>query len=223
MSQGSSRHLQEVVEAIQEWSTRNKMMINPKKTKNMWIFFNTMIPEPAPLVIVRDVVERVISHKLLGVWQQNNLKWNLHVESIVKKANKRVYNLRECRRANLPLEVGITCYESKIRPILEYAAPIWSGLPQYLTDEIESIQIRCIKILGMSHHNYKALEQRRAELTVKELQRILNDPTNPCNKFIPQPLIHEHNLRTRKNLLHTISYAERHQQSFIPRAISLLK
>ena len=31
----------------------------------------------------------------------------------------------------------------------------------------------------MSHHNYKALEQRRAELTVKELQRILNDPTNP--------------------------------------------
>ena len=198
VSQGSSSHMQEVVEAIQEWSTRNKMMINPKKTKNMWIFFNMMIPEPAPLVIGRDVVERVISHKLLGVWQQNNLKWNLHVESIVKKANKRVYNLRECRRANLPLEVGITCYESKIRPILEYAAPIWSGLPQYLTDEIESIQNRCIRILGMSHHNYKALEQRRAELTVKELQRILNDPTNPCNKFIRQPLIYEHNLRTRK-------------------------
>ena len=84
----------------------------------------------------------------------------------MKKANKHVYNLRECRRANLPLEVGIT-YESKIRPILEYAAPIWNGLPWYLIDEIESIQNRCIKILRISH-NFKTLEQRRAELIVKE-------------------------------------------------------
>ena len=75
----------------------------------------------------------------------------------------------------------------------------------------------------ISHHNFKTLEQRRAELTVKELQRILNDPTNPCNKFIPQPSIHEHDLRIRKNLPHIISYTKRHQQSFIPRAISLLK
>ena len=66
--------MQEAVEAIQEWSTRNKMIINPKKTKDMWICFNTLIPEPAPLVIGSNVVERVKSHKLLGVWQQNSLK-----------------------------------------------------------------------------------------------------------------------------------------------------
>ena len=135
----------------------------------------------------------------------------------MKKANKRIYNLRECCRANLPLEVGITCYESKMRPILEYAAPL------YLIDEIESIQKRCIKILGISHHNFKTLEQRRAELTVKEHQRILNDPTNSCNKFVPQPSIDEHDLTTRKNLPHITSYTKRHQQSFISRAISLLE
>ncbi|CAB4008474.1 Hypothetical predicted protein [Paramuricea clavata] len=97
----------------------------------------------------------------------------------------RVFSLRECRRANLPPEFGIACYESKIRPVLEYAAPIWGGLPQYLTDEIESIQNRCIKILGTSRCNFETLEQRRAHLTVKEYQRILSDPTNPCNKLIP--------------------------------------
>ena len=93
-------------------------------------------------------MERVKSHKLLSVWHQNSLKWNCHVENIVKKANKRVFNLRECHRANLPPEVGITCYESKIRPVLEYAAPIWDGLPQYLVDEIESIQNRSSAHLG---------------------------------------------------------------------------
>ena len=46
------------------------------------------------------------SHKLLGVWHQNNLKSNLHVENIVRKANKCSKSLKECRRANLPLEVG---------------------------------------------------------------------------------------------------------------------
>ena len=81
-------------------------------------------------------MERVKSHKLLGVWHQNNLKWNLHVESIVKKANKCLYSLRECRKANLPLEVGITCYKSRIRPILEYAAPIWSGLRNILLTKV---------------------------------------------------------------------------------------
>ena len=105
---------------MQDWSTKNNMIINPKKTKDIWICFNTAIPEPDPLLIGSEVVERVKSHKLLGAWHQNNLKWNLHVESIVKKANKCLYSLRECRRANLPSEVGITCYESRIRPILEY-------------------------------------------------------------------------------------------------------
>ena len=120
VSQDTSSHMQEALEAVQEWSNRKKMTINPNKTKDMWICFFTAIPEPEPLVFGNEVVERVKSHKLLGVWYQNSLKWNCHVENIVKKANKRVFNLRECRRANLPLEVGITCYESKIRPVLEY-------------------------------------------------------------------------------------------------------
>ena len=223
VSQGSSSHMQEALEAVQEWSNRNKMTINSKKTKDMWICFNTAIPVPEPLVIGNEVVERVNSHKLLGVWHQNNLKWNCHVKNIVTKANKRMFSLRECRRANLPPEVGIACYESKIRPVFEYAAPIWGGLPQYLIDEIESIQNRCIKILGTSRCNFETLEQRRAHLTVKEYQRILSDPTNRCNKLIPQPFTHEHDLRTTNNLPYVVSYTKRHRQSFIPRAISLLK
>ena len=131
--------------------------------------------------------------------------------------------MRECRRANLHSEVGMTSYESRLRPILEYAAPIWSGLPQYLIDEIESIQNRCMKMLGTPRDNFKTLEQRRANLTIKEFQKIQNDPTNPCNKFIPQPSTHEHDLRTRTNLPYVISYTKRQQQSFIPRAISFLK
>ena len=67
VSQGSTNHMQMALEAMQDWSTRNNMIINPKKTKDMWICFNTTIPEPDPLLIGSEVVERVKSHKLLGV------------------------------------------------------------------------------------------------------------------------------------------------------------
>jgi hypothetical protein len=34
-----------------------------------------------------DVVERVSSFKLLGVWLTNNLSWDIHIDKILKKAN----------------------------------------------------------------------------------------------------------------------------------------
>ena len=80
-----------------------------------------------------------------------------------------------------------------------------------------------MKILGTPRDTFKTLEQRRTDLTIKEFQKIQSDPTNPCNKFIPKPSTHEHDLRTRSNLPYVMSFTKRHQQSFIPRAILLLK
>ena len=87
----------------------------------MWISFRKHSIEPETLRINNAQVERVSQFKLLGVWQQNNLRWNYHVEQTIKKACKRLYHLRECRKARLPTEVGITVYCTKIGPLLEYA------------------------------------------------------------------------------------------------------
>ena len=124
--------------------------------------------EPPPLLIGNDVIERVNSFKLLGVWIQDNLKWNTHIEETTKKACKRLFYLRECRWANLPSEVGLTCYKTKIRPVLEYAAPVWAGLPQYLIDEIENIQARSLRTLNVPSDTVPPLKQRRDTFTTRE-------------------------------------------------------
>ena len=49
------------------------------------------------------------------------MKWNIHVESIVKKASKRVYMLRILRRSNAKMETLIAIYITVIWPMLEYA------------------------------------------------------------------------------------------------------
>jgi hypothetical protein len=74
------------------------MTINVKKTKDMWICFTESVLEPPPVYIGDELVERVDKFKLLGMGLQNNLKWNNHV------ANRQVYILRECRKANLPVK-----------------------------------------------------------------------------------------------------------------------
>ena len=57
--------------------------------------------------------------------------------------NTRKKCLKKCRLTDRQL---MLVYCSIIRSVLEYASPAWTGLTQYLSDQIESIQKRALKI-----------------------------------------------------------------------------
>ena len=44
-------------------------------------------------------------------------------------------------------ESSYVAYCSIIRSVLEYESPVWAGLTQYLSDQIESAQKRALKII----------------------------------------------------------------------------
>ena len=159
VSAASGSNLQKSINEINNWATLNRMTVNVKKTKD--ISFTDAVPEPPRLYIGNEPIERVNVFKLLGVSIQNNLKWNAHVEEIIRKANKRLFHLRESRKSKSPVEIGIITYQSKIRPILEYASPVWAGLPNYLRDEIERVQFRSLRNVGMEKDYLKPLYERR--------------------------------------------------------------
>ena len=142
VERGTCSTMQEAVDGLSGWADTNKMVLNPKKTKDMWICFIDSIPELPRMQLKNEEVERVKSFKLLGTRCQNDLKWNEHIDQITCKANKRLYHLRQCRKSQLPTEIGLATYTSKIRPVLEYASPVWAGLPAYLQQKIERIQAR---------------------------------------------------------------------------------
>ena len=119
----STSHMQDVTNNLEAWATNNKMVLNENKSKEMWICFKKSCPSPEPIKINGIELERVEAFKLLGLFVRNDLKWNTHIQDIVSRAGRRMYYLRECRRANLPLEVGLTTYFSKFRPLLEYTSP----------------------------------------------------------------------------------------------------
>ena len=109
----------------------------------------------------------------------DNLTWNEHVTHIVKKGSKRLYAKRALKKCRLTDRQLILVYCSIIRSVLEYASPTWADLTQYLSDQIESIQKRGLKIIFPSLRYEDALKksglillrQRREDACITFLKR----------------------------------------------------
>ena len=67
VKEGAVSHMQ-VLNSMQKFADANKMTLNSKKTKDMWISFRDCIPEPPHLSIDSEMIETTSSFKLLGVW-----------------------------------------------------------------------------------------------------------------------------------------------------------
>ena len=140
---------------------------------------------------------------------------------MTKKANKRLFLLRECRKANLPKDVGTALYNTKIRPLLEYASLVWEGLPNYLSEEVQRVQDHSLSIIGVPRTALPALHERRSTATKGEFEKILKDESDPNNVFVKSAPKNQYNLRFRRSTYIEMSGPDRHQRSFIPRAHKL--
>ena len=94
-----------IVDQISDYANERGMRLNPKKCKDMVITFLKYKLIENDIFIGGDVVERVSSFKLLGVWLTNNLSWDIHVDKILKKANSRIYALRLSKKASPALNI----------------------------------------------------------------------------------------------------------------------
>ena len=92
---GEISHVQ-ALDIIENWSVSNKMTINVKKTKGMWICFTESVLEPPPVYIGDELVERVDTNL-------NYLEWGFKTTSngtimlkllYSRKANRQVYILK---------------------------------------------------------------------------------------------------------------------------------
>ena len=161
-----------------------RMKLSPTKCKEMLINFmsnhNFIVN---PVVIGRNTIERVMTYKLLGVYVSNDLKWNHHVEVIVQKGNRRLYSLRVLKQYGAPPASLAKVYTTIVRPVIEYAAPVWQNIPDFLSYKIESIQKRAMRIIfplmnykeTLNALNLTTLSDRRAHLCQVYIDRLQNE------------------------------------------------
>ena len=177
--------LQQETDSLCNWSNINGMRVNPDKTKEMLIYFGKKYPPNAIPNITLDStsIERVSSFKLLGVYFNNQLTWSDHVSYVVAKASKRIYSITQLTRSGANSKDIVTVYCSIVRPVLEYCCQVWHpGLTKQQSNNIESVQKRCLKIIfpNLSYNtalqisNLEKLSDRREKLVFELFQVIKN-------------------------------------------------
>ena len=146
---------------------------------------------------------------------------------IVKKAGKRLYMLYQLKRAGITQKDLVSVYVSVVRPVLEYACPVWhTNLPQYLSDNIEVIQKRALKCIfpGLGYEeifrrvNLDTLNVRRDSICQKYLDKI-KVGTYRLNYLLPDKRHIKYNVRQQNVNPLPVTRTNRFRKSFIPWAL----
>ena len=121
----SSSVLQESLVQITDWCNLWLFRTNAQKYDCMQI---TRAKEdiPCSYIINDNLLDQVSTHnyKHLGVVISSNLSWKSHVLHTAAKAN-RILGLLKRTFGKCPKAINIG-YKSLVRPILEYACPVWN-------------------------------------------------------------------------------------------------
>jgi hypothetical protein len=180
--------MQETAIYLHDWALNNNMCFNVKKTKEIVFAFGSNFVNTPPIMLGDAVIEQVKEAKILGVTIQSNLKWNSHVENIIKKANKRLYLLRLCKRSGVKSTDLIDIYTSLIRSVLEYCCVVWhSSLPAYLHYDIERVQKRAMRII-FSDNDYDC------SLHMADLETLYIRRERLCTKLFKEMCMPSHKL-----------------------------
>jgi hypothetical protein len=119
-------------------------------------------------------LECVDQEKDLGVLIDQKLEFKQHVQAVVTKANRIVGMLKSAFK-HLDKTSLLLLYKSLVRPILEYASPVWNMLYKREIRAIENVQRRITKLLpSLRELSY---EERLSilDLQTLEFRRLRND------------------------------------------------
>ena len=149
--------LQSDLDCLENWTRSWQVKFNLQKCEAMRIT-HKQDKSKHPYHLSNTELKSVNSCKDLGVHMSRDLSWSNHVNATVNKANK-VVGLLKRTVGSKNREIFSMLYKSLVRPILEYACPVWS--PYLIKDklEIEKVQRRASRI---------ALGQKLREMSYEE-------------------------------------------------------
>ena len=135
---------------ISKWAEKWKVTFNPKKSKDM-IFSKKYLNNSPPLILDNSSIERVNTHKHLGVILESNLDWTKQISNTCLRANHKLSVLRKIKflnRKTLDL-----LYKVIVRSIIDYALPIYANtLKLSEIARLEKIQYQAAKLVTGALH-----------------------------------------------------------------------
>ena len=220
--------LQKDLHAVEKWASDWCITFNASKTEEMIISRKRDKTHP-PLHFMGSQLKPTKSITLLGVVITNTLTWTPYITYLAKKTAKRLYILSRSRDL-LPFKARVTIYKAYIRPLMEYASPIWSGAGNTALGILCRLQRKALRLLNIEdpiNAGIYPLELRRDVATLCTFYRhFFFKPSLEIGTIIP-PVFASSRTTRSSSTAHpycvTIprSRTHLHQSSYVPRACRL--
>lgn len=130
------------------WMHKNSLSINEEKTKFMIFHQKTKMLDPSYLTIKinNHTIEEVCHFKYLGLWIDNKLNWNQHIEKINNKIRKINFTLCQLRNV-LPIKSKYLIFNSHVMSSIRYLLPIWGSASNTKKTETHRLINKSIKLI----------------------------------------------------------------------------
>ena len=176
-----SKILQEDLNKLQEWERNWQMEFHPQKCQVLRITNKTK-PITADYFIHECKLGTEDHAKYLGITLDGKMTWTTHINNTCTKANKALGFIKR-HLSSCPPKVKQQCYESYVRPIVEYSGTVWD--PHQIGDikKIEKIQRSAARFVTNQYDyntpsskilkelDWVPLEERRARSKVTLIKR----------------------------------------------------
>ena len=192
------------------WCSQNNLELNALKTVEMVVDFrkNTL----TPITPCDSPVNTLESFRFLGTILSQDLKWELNISSLTKKAQQRMYFLWQLKKFNLPKTMMVHFYTAIIESILTSSITIWYASANAKDkSRLQRIIRTAEKVIG----NLPTLEDRHTSRTLRQARKIVADSSHPGHSLF-QSLPFGRRLRSIR------TNTTRHKNSFFPSAVGLL-
>ena len=196
--------IQEDINALQIWSHKWQLYFNCSKCKCLHFGKNNPCKEYFFHTDEGNAkIPQCSEEKDLGVIFDTSLKFDLHIDAMVSKANSMI-GLIKRNFSFMNIDMFLHLYKALIRPHLEYGQLIWS--PRFIrqSKKIENVQRRATKIvpclMNLSYDErlrklrLPTLKYRRLRGDMLNVYKILNDDKKGSSHLLP---LHESNHSTR--------------------------
>jgi len=163
--------------SIQSISDEFKLSPNAKKSEVCHFTLSNPNRHWKPKIVLgKNILPVTNSPRYLGVTLDQTLSYQQHIANTVARAKRRL-NIMKCisgKNWGADAKVLQLTYKTLIRPLLEYAAPVWCSASDSLLHDIDSIQHSAAKIIcGLRDTCASAVAEFEADLLPLKSRRQL--------------------------------------------------
>lgn len=198
---------------VDDWAKENKLPLNAAKTKTLLVsgkrLHNMLSPSDMRLNVRANgiALEQCNNAKLLGIVLDENLSFDLYIDSLCSKISKRLGILKHIK-SYLPIDERLLFYSTMIKPLFLYAAITWSNCSKNNLFKLLKLQKRAARIILDAHPQHQSVDlfnrlkwipfYREAEIRkcILAYKRCHNQCPDYLNELLPLNSDH-HNRRTR--------------------------